>query len=156
MTEDVSKDNIILQSWTKLLNIRCGWVLVHRVDQRSNITKITEAKKNLTQYIGGKFNHNFISIVIGSCASGIKILLQLTTLNVMGALSDLFYISMEICHRKFTLGNVGHTHLTQFPTVKGSITKVKVTCVTTPLIISHNHISFLTQYGNKHLSVVLL
>ena len=48
------------------------WVLVYRVKQRSHVTKIIEVKRNLTQFIGGKFNHNIISIVIGSCTSGIK------------------------------------------------------------------------------------
>ena len=86
------------------------WVLVYRVNQRSHVTKITEVKRNLTHFIGGKFNHNFISIVIGSCTSAIKTPFQLTTLNVMVASSDLFQVSMEIYHEKFTLGNVGHAH----------------------------------------------
>ena len=85
-------------------------VLVYRVTQRSHVTMITEAKRNLTQFIGGKFNHNLFSIVIGSCTLGIKTPFHLTTLNVMGASSDLFDVSMEIYHGKFTLGNVGHTH----------------------------------------------
>ena len=63
------------------------WVLVYHVNQRSHVTKITEVKRNLTQFIGGKFNHNFISIVIGSYTSGI---------NVVGSSSDLFDVSMEI------------------------------------------------------------
>lgn len=50
------------------------------------------------------------SIVIGSYTSDIKTPSQLTTLNIMGALSDLCEISMEICHGKFTKGNLGHTH----------------------------------------------
>ena len=107
------------------------WVLVY---QRSHLTKITEVKRNLTQFIGGKFNHNFISIVIGSWTSGIKTPFQLTTLNVMGASPDLFDVSMEICHGKFTLGNVGHTHLMQFPVVKGSPTLVKVLRVSSPIM----------------------
>ena len=87
------------------------WVLVYRAsNQRSHVTKITEVKRNLTQFMGGKFNHSFISIVIGSCTSGVKTLFHLTTLNVMDASSDLFDISMEIHHGKFTFGNVGHTH----------------------------------------------
>ena len=76
----------------------------------THITKIIEVKRNLTQFIGMKFNHNLISIVISSCTSGIKKPFQLTMLNVMGTLSDLFYVSMEIYHGKFTLGNVSHMH----------------------------------------------
>ena len=90
-----------------------NWVLhvVYRVNQRSHVTKITKIKRNLTQFIGGKLNHNFVSMVIGSCTSGIKTpRFQLTTLNVMGTSSDLFYVSVEIYHWKFTLGNVGHLH----------------------------------------------
>jgi len=36
-----------------------------------------------------------LSIVIGSCTLGIKTPLELTTLNVMGALCDLFEVSMD-------------------------------------------------------------
>ena len=87
------------------------WVLVYRVNQLSHITKITEVKRNLIKFIGGKFNHNFISIAVGSCTSGIKTPFQLTTLNVMGVSSDLFYVSMEIYHEKLVnLKDVGHTH----------------------------------------------
>ena len=75
-------------------------VLVYRVNQRSHVTKITKVKRNIMQFIGGKFNHcdNFISIVIGSCTLGIKTPFQLTTLNVMGAPSDLFDV---FYHGKF-------------------------------------------------------
>ena len=76
----------------------------------SRVAKISEVKINLTQFIGGRFNHNIISTVIGSCTSGIETPFQLTTLNVMGASFDLFDVSMEIYNGKFTLGNVGHTH----------------------------------------------
>ena len=34
--------------------------------------------------------------------------LQLSKLNVMGGYSDLFNVTMEIYHEKFTLGNVCH------------------------------------------------
>ena len=59
-----------------------AWVLVYRVNQRSHVTEITNVERNLTQFIGGKFNHNFISIEIGSCTSVIKTPFQLTTLSV--------------------------------------------------------------------------
>ena len=85
------------------------WVLVYHVNQQSHVTKITKVKRNLMQFIGGKFNHNIISIVIGSCTLGIQTPFQLTMLNVMGTSSDLFYVSIEVYHGKFTLGNVGHT-----------------------------------------------
>ena len=49
-------------------------------------------------------------IVIGPCTLGIKTPLQLTTLNVMGASIDLFDVTMDLQHGKFTSGNVGHTY----------------------------------------------
>ena len=76
------------------------WVVVDNVNQRSHVMKITEIKRNVTHFIGVKSNHNFISIMIGSCTSGIKTPFKLTTLNVMGASSDLFDVSMEIYHDK--------------------------------------------------------
>ena len=74
------------------------WVLVYRVSQRSHFTKDYRGKKkNLTQFIGREFNHNFISNAIGSFISGIKTRapFQITTLNVMGASSDLIDVSMH-------------------------------------------------------------
>lgn len=59
------------------------WILVDRINQRSHVTKITEVKRNVTHFTGWKFNHNFISIVIGSSSSDIKTHLQLHKLNVM-------------------------------------------------------------------------
>ena len=56
-----------------------GAVTAYRVNQQSHVAKSTEVKRNHSQFIGGKFNHNFISIVIGSCTSGIKTPFQLTT-----------------------------------------------------------------------------
>ena len=88
-------------------------VFEYRVNQRSHVTKITEVKGNATQFIGGKFPSRLLcSVVIGFCASGIKAPFQteITTSNVMVALSGLFDVSMEIYHGKFTLRNVGHTH----------------------------------------------
>lgn len=95
------------------------WLLLYRDNQRSHVTKITaEVKRNLTQFIGGKFNHNM------SCTLGINTPFQLTTLNAMGVSSNLFDASMEIYHactkRSFQC------------LVKGSITVVKVPCVTAP------------------------
>ena len=49
------------------------------------------------------------SIVTGSCILGIKTPLQFTALNFMGAPCDLFDVSMDIWHGKFTSGNAGHT-----------------------------------------------
>ena len=42
------------------------------LNQWSQVAKITEVVRNVAHIIGGKFNHNFISIVIGSCTSDIK------------------------------------------------------------------------------------
>ena len=65
------------------------------------------------------------SIVIGSCTLGIKPPLQLPTLNVIGALCDiLFYVSMEIYHRKFTSRIVNHSHKIHFPMVRGQFTVI--------------------------------
>ena len=50
-----------------------------------------------------------------NCLLYIKTPFQLTTLHVMGALSDLFDVSMDIPHGKFTSGNVGHTSKYSFP-----------------------------------------
>ena len=62
--------------------------------------------------------------MIGCLTVGSKAPLLITTLNDMGIFFVLFYLSINIEHRKFTLGNFGHT-LSQFPGVKGSFTTVK-------------------------------
>ena len=49
------------------------------LNQWSQVAKITEVVRNVAHIIGGKFNHNFISIVIGSCTSDIKTPFQLAT-----------------------------------------------------------------------------
>ena len=38
-----------------------SWVLVYRVNQWSQVTKITEVKRNLARFIGGKFNSQLTS-----------------------------------------------------------------------------------------------
>ena len=72
------------------------------------------------------------SIVIGSCVMGSKTPLQLTMLNVMGTLCDLFYVSMDIYHSKFNEGNLGHTTtFHSFTWEKGNLpltVKVSGTC----------------------------
>ena len=93
----------------------------------------------MSRNFGDKFPSRFCtdvkrSIVTGSHTLAIKTPLQFTTLNVMGASCDLFYVSMDIYHGKFTSGKCGHTHLMQFPVVKGSFTTVNVLCVTAPNI----------------------
>ena len=62
--------------------------------------------------------------MIGCLTVGSKAPLLITTLNDMGAFFVLFYLSIDIEHRKFTSGNFSHT-LSQFPGVKGSFTTVK-------------------------------
>ena len=108
------------------------WVLLYRVNQRSHVTKITEIKRNLTQFICRKFNHNFIIIVIGCCILGLKTPFQLTTLNVMGA-SWSFWRIHGYLTRKSYLGKCRSHHLIQFPVVKGQFTTLKVSRVTAPI-----------------------
>ena len=62
--------------------------------------------------------------MIGCLTVGSKAPLLIITLNDMGAFFVLFYLSIDIEHRKFTSGNFGHT-LSQFPAVKRSFTTVK-------------------------------
>jgi len=52
-----------------------------------------QRKTMFTLQLGVDFK---LSIVIGSCTLGIKTPLELTTLNVMGALCDLFEVSVDI------------------------------------------------------------
>ena len=54
----------------------------------------------------------------------------------MGAFFVLFYVSIDtgILHRKFTFGKVQSHTLTQFPTIKGSLTTVKVSHVAAPIM----------------------
>ena len=73
---------------------------------------------------------------IGLHTLGIKTPLQLTMLNVMGASCDLFEVSMDIYHNKFTSGNVSLKHKMQFPVVKGQFTTGKVSHVTAPILFS--------------------
>ena len=66
-------------------------------------------------------------IVICSYTLNVKTPVQLTTLkfNVKSATRDLFYLPMGIYHGKFSFGNIAHTHLMQFPVVRGSFTTIK-------------------------------
>ena len=64
-------------------------------------------------------------IVICSYTLNVKTPVQLTTLNVKCATCDLFYLSMGIYHGKFSFGNIAHTHLMEFPVVRGSFTTIK-------------------------------
>ena len=62
--------------------------------------------------------------MIGCLTVGSNAPLLTITLNDMGAFFVLFYLSIDIEHRKFTSGNFRHT-LSQFPAVKGSFIQVK-------------------------------
>ena len=57
-------------------------------------------------------------------------------LLLCGYMCDIFDISMDIYHGKFTLRNASHTHKMQFPIVKGKFTMVKVSHVTAPTCIT--------------------
>ena len=109
------------------------WVLVYPVNQRSHVTNITEVKRNLTQFIGGKFNHNFDSIVIGTCTSGIKTLFQITTFNFMGASFDVLDVSMEK-KWEFALEMSVTLIKCSFLLLKGFLMAVKMLHVTAPKI----------------------
>ena len=63
--------------------------------------------------------------MICSYTLNVKTPVQLTTLNVKCATCDLFYLSMGIYHGKFFCGNIAHTHLMQFPVVRGSFIAIK-------------------------------
>ena len=66
------------------------------------------------------------SILVGFCSPGIKTPFQLTTFDVMGASSDLFYVSMDIKHGRINLGKRRPLYLIQFPVVKEEFITVKV------------------------------
>ena len=74
------------------------------------------------------------STVIGSCTESINTPLQLFTLNVMGALCDLFDASMDNYYGKFTSGKCRSHSLMQFSMKKGQFIMVKVSSVTSPVI----------------------
>ena len=63
--------------------------------------------------------------MICSYTLNIKTPVQLTTLNVKGSTCDFFSLSIGIYHGKFSFGNIAHTHLMQFPVVRGSFTTIK-------------------------------
>ena len=63
------------------------WVLANRVNQRSHVTKVTEVKENVTQFIGG----NLITIPTQYPIRVLYLRQQpASTLKFMGASSDLF------------------------------------------------------------------
>ena len=67
------------------------------------------------------------SLVIGCLTVGSKTPLLITRLNDVGAFFVLFYLSIDIEHRKFTLGNFGHT-LSQFPAHSVTAHNVSLKC----------------------------
>ena len=71
-------------------------------------------------WLSKQFQMFLWSLVIDCLTVGNKAPLLITKLNNMGAFFILFYLSIDIEHRKFTSGNSSHTR-SQFPAVKGHL-----------------------------------